>query len=67
MSEEMLVEGIKENSKRIKVTLVQRGMTQVELAHILSANPQVLNRAIQGDMSPRSLQLRKRINQVLGI
>lgn len=67
MSEELLVEGIKENSKHIKIALMERGMTQVELAKMLSANPQVLNRAIQGDMSPRSLKLRKQINQVLGI
>ena len=67
MPEEMLVEGIKENSKHIKMALMDRGMTQVELAKMLSTNPQVLNRAIQGDMSPRSLELRKRINRVLGI
>ncbi|BAN07810.1 MULTISPECIES: helix-turn-helix domain-containing protein [Levilactobacillus] len=67
MSEEMLVEGIKQKSKHIKMALMDRGMTQVELAHMLSTNPQVLNRAIQGDMSPRSLELRKQINKVLGI
>lgn len=67
MSEEMLVEGIKQNSKHIKMALTERGMTQVELAKMLSTNPQSLNRAIQGDMTPRSLELRKRINQVLGI
>ena len=67
MSEEMLVEGIKQNSKHIKMALTERGMTQVELAKMLSTNPQSLNRAIQGDMTPRSLELRKRINRVLGI
>lgn len=67
VSEEMLVEGVKQNSKHIKMALIDRGMTQVELAKLLNANPQVLNKAIQGDMSPRSLELRKRINQVLGL
>ncbi|WP_251948917.1 helix-turn-helix domain-containing protein [Levilactobacillus brevis] len=67
MTEELLVEGIKRNANHIKSVLAERGMTQVELAKLLEANPQVLNKAIQGDMSPRSLELRKRINKVLGI
>lgn len=67
MSEEMLVEGIKQNAKHIKMALTDRGMSQVELAKLLDTNPQSLNRAIQGDMSPRSLELRKQINKVLGI
>ncbi|MCT3574136.1 helix-turn-helix domain-containing protein [Levilactobacillus brevis] len=67
MTEELLVEGIKRNANHIKSVLAERGMTQVELAKLLEANPQVLNKAIQGDMSPRSLELRKRINKILGI
>lgn len=67
MTEELLVEGIKRNANHIESVLAERGMTQVELAKLLEANPQVLNKAIQGDMSPRSLELRKRINKILGI
>jgi len=67
MTEEMIMNSVHENEKKIKRALLDRDMTQVELSKLLRVNPQVLNRAIHGDMSPRSLDIRKRIKKVLAI
>lgn len=67
MTEEMVVHAANEIKKKIKAALLERDMTQVELAKLLNANPQVLNRAIHGDMSPRSIQIRAQVYKVLGI
>jgi ribosome-binding protein aMBF1 (putative translation factor) len=67
LTEEIIVQGAKEIKKKIKGTLLDRDMTQVELAKLLDVNPQVLNRAVHGDMSPRSIQIRKEIYKVLGL
>ncbi|MCH5463225.1 helix-turn-helix transcriptional regulator [Lactobacillus sp. LC28-10] len=67
MTEEMILNSVRENKKRIKKALLDRDMTQVELSKLLDVNPQVLNRAVQGDMSPRSLEIRHSINRVLGL
>lgn len=67
MTEEMILNSVHENEKKIKRALLDRDMTQVELSRLLNVNPQVLNRAIHGDMSPRSLEIRKSINKVLGL
>ncbi|WP_232365388.1 hypothetical protein [Lentilactobacillus fungorum] len=42
-------------------------MTQVEPAESLNVKPQVLNRAIHEDMSPRSIQIRQEVHKVLEI
>ncbi|MQS88249.1 helix-turn-helix domain-containing protein [Companilactobacillus mishanensis] len=53
--------------RSIKIALLNRDMTQKELAELIHANPQQLNRAIKGDMTPKSRELRKQIEKVLGI
>lgn len=68
MSEEQTLERTQRQiEKKIKFALLDRGMTQVELAKLISENPQQLNRAIKGDMSPKSLSLRQKIYKVLGM
>lgn len=49
----------------IKMKLLKRGMTQVELSRLLNINRQQVNRAIKGDKSPRSIEIREKIYRVL--
>ena len=42
-------------------------MAQEDLAESIHANPQQLNRAIKGDMIPKSRELRKQITKILNI
>ena len=44
-----------------------RDMTQKELAELIHANPQQLNRAIKGDMTPKSRELREQVARVLNL
>ncbi|WP_288532030.1 transcriptional regulator [uncultured Secundilactobacillus sp.] len=67
MTEEILANGAHEIKRKIKGALLDRDMTQVELAGMLKVNPQVLNRAIHGDMSPRSIEIREQVYKLLGI
>lgn len=65
MTEEMMIESAHEIEKRIKRALLGRDMKQIEVAHLLHLNPQVLNRAIKGDMSPKSIDIRKQLKKLL--
>lgn len=67
MSEETLIKGAQSIKVKIKMALIQREMTQVELSKLLQENPQQVNRAISGDMSPKSLEIRQKVYKVLGI
>ena len=67
MPEEKIASEVKSITVAIKTALIQRDMKQVELAEMLGVAPQVLNRAIHGDMSPQSVRIRQKIYQVLGI
>lgn len=49
----------------IKMELLKRGMTQAELSRLLNINRQQVNRAIKGDKSPRSIEIREKIYRVL--
>lgn len=53
--------------RSIKIALLNRDMTQKELAKLIHANPQQLNRAIKGDMTPKSRELRKQVERVLNL
>lgn len=61
------MKGALEIKKRIKLALIERDMTQVELAQLINEGQQQLNRAISGDMTPRSLEIRQKIYKVLNI
>lgn len=67
MSEETLIKGAQSIKVKIKMALIQREMTQVELSKLIRENPQQVNRAISGDMSPKSLEIRQKVYKVLGI
>ena len=53
--------------RSIKIALLNRGMTQKELAELIHANPQQLNRAIKGDMTPKSRELREQVVRILNL
>ncbi|MCC7667471.1 transcriptional regulator [Liquorilactobacillus satsumensis] len=65
MVEQSLVETAKEVKKQIKFHLLERDMTQVELAELIGEGVIQVNRAISGDMSPKSVNIRKKIYRVL--
>lgn len=62
-----MIAGAKAIKSKIKVALIERDMTQVELSNLLNENQQVVNRAIAGDPTPKSLSIRKRIYKILDI
>lgn len=67
MVEEQLINAAEEVSKRIKIELIKKGLSQVDLARILNVGTPQLNRAIKGDLSPKSIAIRKRIYHLLDI
>lgn len=52
---------------KIKLALLERDMSQVELSKLIKENPQQMNRAINGDNSPKSIEIRNKIYRVLNI
>lgn len=67
MSEQQFAKAAYDVERSIKIALLNRDMTQKELAELIHANPQQLNRAIKGDMTPKSRELRKQIAKILHI
>lgn len=67
MPEQQFAEYAHDIEKSIKIALLDRDMTQKELAELIHANPQQLNRAIKGDMTPKSRELRKQVARVLNL
>lgn len=53
--------------KKIKLRLIERSMSQVELSNLIKENPQSVNRAIKGWTNPKSVEIRKKIYRVLGM
>lgn len=51
--------------KNIKLKLLERNMSQVELSNLIKENPQSVNRAIKGWTNPKSIQIRQKIYRVL--
>ncbi|AYM04127.1 transcriptional regulator [Lactobacillus sp. ZJLC28-8] len=47
--------------------LLEKDMTQVELASLINEKPVQLNRAIHADMSPKSVEIRQKVYRVLDI
>lgn len=66
-TEEVFETAQKEIEKKIKVALLERGMTQKQLSDLLKENRQQVNRAIKGDTTPKSAELRRKIYQVLNL
>lgn len=65
--EQELAQSAKEVKKQIKINLIKKGMTQVRLADVIDESPVQLNRAINGDMSPKSVSIRLKVYKVLGM
>ena len=53
--------------KKIKMQLLERNMSQVELSDLIKENPQSVNRAIKGWTKHKSVEIRKKIYRVLGM
>lgn len=67
MTEQNLMEGAKQITSKIKIGLLERSMSQVELSRLIDESPVQVNRAIHADMSPKSLAIRQKIYRVLDI
>lgn len=67
MSEEQLEKAARAIEKSIKGALLDKGMTQKDLAKLVHTTPQQLNMAIKGDASSNARELRKQIAEILHI
>lgn len=67
MSEQQVVNYFTNLSNAIKKELLDRNMSQRELARSLNLNPQQMNRAIKGGMTPKDKLIRAEIKKILGI
>ncbi|MBS0948341.1 helix-turn-helix transcriptional regulator [Levilactobacillus brevis] len=67
MTEQNLVEGAQAITSKIKIRLLEKGMSQIELSELISEGPQQVNRAIHADTSPKSVNIRQKIYRVLDI
>ena len=65
MSEQQFAKVAYDIERSIKIALLNRDMTQKELAELIHANPQQQNRAIKGDMTPKSRELREQVAEIL--
>lgn len=65
--EEALEEKKKEVERKIKFALLDRGMTQKQLSDLINENRQQVNRAIKGDTTPKSKEIRNKIYQLFNI
>ena len=61
MSDEKLVLAAKETEKQIKIGLLKLGLQQKELAKVINESTPQINRAIKGDISPKSMVIRNKI------
>jgi ribosome-binding protein aMBF1 (putative translation factor) len=65
---EQQLEAAAENVKRaIKTKLIERGISQTQLAKLIHEGVQQTNRAISGDTTPKSKTIRKKIYLILGM
>ena len=65
--EEALEETKKEVERKIKFALLDRGMTQKQFSDLIKENRQQVNRAIKGDTTPKSKEIRDKIYQLFNI
>ncbi|WP_270332960.1 helix-turn-helix domain-containing protein [Ligilactobacillus acidipiscis] len=67
MAEQNLIDAAYEVKDSIMKQLRARGMTQKDLAQKMKIDRIYVSRAINGDVSPRSIKIRKQIYKVLGM
>ena len=65
--EEKLEEAKKQVERQIKLGLLNKNMTQAQLADLLGESRTRINLAIKGNTSPKSIEIRKKIYKVLGM
>lgn len=65
MSEDKLIEAASEVKEEIKLGLLKKHITQVELSELINEGTVQINRAISGDMSPKSISIRKKIYKII--
>ncbi|MBZ5985027.1 helix-turn-helix domain-containing protein [Leuconostoc gelidum subsp. gasicomitatum] len=52
---------------KFKIALLERGMKQIELAHMLGASPAQVSRALAGNITPKDIEIQKRAADILNI
>ncbi len=52
---------------KFKVSLLERGMKQVELAELLGVSPAQVSRALAGNSTPKDIEIQKRAAKILGL
>lgn len=67
MAEQKLIDAAYEVKDSIMKQLRSRGMTQKNLAQQMEIDRIYVSRAINGDVSPQSIKIRKQIYEVLGM
>lgn len=67
MAEQKLIDTAYEVKDSIMKQLRSRGMTQKNLAQQMEIDRIYVSRAINGDVSPQSIKIRKQIYEVLGM
>ncbi|RHW46123.1 XRE family transcriptional regulator [Bombilactobacillus bombi] len=67
MSDQQLLEAAEQIETKFKIALLTHHITQREMASMLGTGPQQVNRAIHGDMSPLSRNLRNKMKHILNI
>lgn len=68
MAIEEKLENVKKQMEReIKIALLNKGMTQKELADLLGLSRSQVNKAIKGSTNPSDVKTRKKIYRVLGM
>lgn len=65
MSEEQLTKAAFDLKKAYKIAFLEQNITQKEVAKQLHTTSQQLGRAIRGDMTPRSHELREQMAEIL--
>ena len=65
--EEKLVNAKKQVERQIKMELLNKNMTQTELAVLIGETRTNVNLAIKGNTNPKSIEIRKKIYKVLGM
>lgn len=65
MAEEKLMEAAAEIEDSIYIAMRRKHIKQTELAKEFGEYPATINRAIKGDMSPKSVVIRKKIYEKL--
>ncbi len=65
--EEKLENAKKEVESSIKKALLEKSMSQAELADLIGETRTNVNLAIKGNTNPKAVQIRKKIYKVLGM